>query len=118
VVVVLVLLITDAIRPLIERIYSPWALALLVVMLIEYLVLKARDRSRFHRMEIQMIRNRRREDLRLLRETCEGLERTIERLRDLRAHLQEKGGSDTDLQNRLAGLDEQIQAIHEDILHR
>ncbi|NUP91086.1 MAG: hypothetical protein HUU25_14905, partial [Candidatus Sumerlaeia bacterium] len=86
--VVLILFLSGMAEDLINLIYSPAALAVVVALLIQFLVLKARDRSRFYRLQLHMISNRRREDLCLMRETRDSLAEALKTLRAAREALE------------------------------
>ncbi len=108
--VVLALFFLDWIRPLAQLLYSPVAFAIAVVMLLEFLFLKARDRSRQLRVEIQMMKNRRREDIRLLRQTRDTLNSARETIESI-----EGDGLSDEAQTRLREVGETLEQATEEI---
>lgn len=93
-----------------NKLYSPTAAIIVIIMLIEYLILKGSDRSPIYRRELEAAREKRRDDLLMLR--------AIEtRLVDLRARL------DNDLEHadepeRLAHSASNARAVVEDVIKR
>jgi ABC-type multidrug transport system fused ATPase/permease subunit len=116
--VVVILFLSNMIWPLAEMLYGPAAFVVAAVMIVEFLILKARDRSRFYRLELQLMRNRRREDIRLLRETRDALAESLRSLRQARQRLEEDGSSAEETKAVLDSLEEQVQRIHDDIYRR
>lgn len=116
--VVLGLFLLNLVRPLAELIYSPTALLIVVIMVVEFLVLKARDRSRFYRLELQLMRNRRREDIRLLRETRDAVARAVQLLDQARERLDAQGALDEPTRALLGRLAEDLRQTHDDIQRR
>ncbi len=116
--VVLILVLAGMAEDLINLIYSPAALAVGVALLIQFLVLKARDRSRFYRLQLHMISNRRREDLCLMRETRDSLAEALKTLREVREALEGRGALDDETRAALERVREQIEHVHSDICRR
>lgn len=92
-------------REFLQGIYSHFAILLVVFLIIEYIVLKGRDRSRIYKIERDQARARRREDIEFLREIEERIEtvqqdlegegdqareRALENLRELRRRLSQR----------------------------
>lgn len=115
---ILVLLMADLIKPVFDFLYSPVALVILVVMLIEFLVLKARDRSRLLRIEIQMMRNRRREDVRLMRETRDELRALRSELAALALEIETAESVPEPIRERFDAIEEKVKKIEESIIRR
>ena len=63
-----------------RKLYSPFAVIIVTVLVVQYILLKGRDRSRLYRMEIDQLRERRREDSDFLQEMEEELRKLDERL--------------------------------------
>ena len=51
----------------VRSLYGPVAVIVVILLIVEYVVLKGRDRSRFYRIEIEQMREKRRSDAELLR---------------------------------------------------
>jgi hypothetical protein len=67
----------------IEFLYEPTAIVILVLVLLEYIVLKGRDRSRIYRIELEKMRDKRHQDIEFLREleaVLAALEKDLESL--------------------------------------
>jgi hypothetical protein len=63
--------------------YEPSAIVILVLVLLEYIVLKGRDRSRIYRIELEKMRDKRHRDIEFLREleaALAALEKDLEAL--------------------------------------
>ena len=76
----ILIFITGNHRLILDKLYSPYAFFIVVIMLVEYLLLKGADRSEIYRRELEAALQRRRDDLLTMRE----IER---RLVDLRGQL-------------------------------
>jgi hypothetical protein len=63
--------------------YSPVAVLILVVVLVEYLIVKSSDRSRLYRMEIDRMHEREHEQVGRIRRALAEIEQAIERCRQL-----------------------------------
>ena len=55
-------------------VYTPMSIFLLLAIGVEYVVLKSADRTRLMQIELEKLRDKRRQEVTLLRETREGLE--------------------------------------------
>ncbi|MBN1476734.1 hypothetical protein JXA47_08275 [Candidatus Sumerlaeota bacterium] len=117
-VVILFLFLSGTFESVLDVLYSRLAFVVIVVMLIEFIVLKTRDRSRFYRMQLQMTSNRRREDLRLLRETRDTLAECSASLDDLRCEIERGENGQQDSLARLEQIREKIEQMHSDICSR
>jgi purine-cytosine permease-like protein len=117
-VAILFLFLSGTFENVLDVLYSRLAFVLIVVMLVEFLVLKTRDRSRFYRMQLQMTSNRRREDLRLLRETRDTLAECSECLNDLRGEIERGENGQEDSLAQLEQIREKIEQVHSDICSR
>jgi len=100
-------------RELLRHAYSHFAILLLVFLIIEYIVLKGRDRSRIYRIERDQARAKRREDMEFLRETGEEIER-------IRGALQEAaaGESKPEQRERTDDLTRRLDALQRRIAQR
>jgi hypothetical protein len=116
--VVVIMFISGMAERLRAMFYGPTALAVLVALIIQFLVLKARDRSRFYRLQLHMISNRRREDLCLLRETRDNLAEATKTLRALRERIETPGPDVEETGRLLSELEEQVRNAHQDICRR
>jgi hypothetical protein len=74
-------------RTFLESLYRPAAVILIVFLAIEYIIIKGRDRSRIYRIELQSLREKRREDIEFIRNLEEDLEQIDEVLAELRMSL-------------------------------
>jgi len=68
-------------RSFLRYLYGPVAIIVVIFAIIEYIVLKGRDRSRIYRLELDQLRARRRQDVEALRGVDEELARIQEDLR-------------------------------------
>jgi hypothetical protein len=116
--VILVLFLSGWHEKILEVIYGKVALVILAVMLVEYLVLKARDRSRFYRLQLHMINNRRREDLCVLRETRDSLGLATERFKRLRRRIEAGEALADDNLDLFSDTVDLIEQTHQDICNR
>lgn len=62
------IVVTGNLSAIWEKLYSGYAVAIVVVMLVEYLLLKGADRSQIYRRELEAARIKRRDDLLALRD--------------------------------------------------
>ncbi len=65
--VLVLALVTGNFRSILDKLYSPYAALIAVIMLVEYVLLKGADRSAMYRRELEAARTKRREDLLTLR---------------------------------------------------
>jgi uncharacterized membrane protein YcjF (UPF0283 family) len=77
-VVCLAILIMQDVWSVVEFLYSPLAIILLVVVFAEFLILKGGDRSRLYRLEIERMREREQEQIERLRLAVDELQRARE----------------------------------------
>ncbi|MFW6304082.1 MAG: hypothetical protein ACOC2L_05615 [Candidatus Sumerlaeota bacterium] len=70
-----------------DLLYRPVAIVIIVFLAIEYILIKGRDRSRIYRIELQQLREKRREDIEFIRNLEEDLEKMDETLAKLRMSL-------------------------------
>ena len=63
----ILLLITDSVERFLEVIYNPYAYAVLVIMMVEYVLLKSSDRSRIYQMQIDQLQQARHDDITFIR---------------------------------------------------
>lgn len=91
------LLLSGAGRPLFERLYHPAALLIVVLLIVQYILLKGRDRSRMYKIEAEQVRRKRAEDQEFLAE-CE---------RSL-AELEQRAAADPALQEEITALRERL----------
>jgi amino acid permease len=89
----ILLLITNDIDIFVSLLYSPYSFLLLMVVLVEYIVLKSIDRSKVYRLENQRLKAKRR------RET-EFRQRMERELQEIQKEM-EKPGSSSNAQERL-----------------
>jgi hypothetical protein len=61
------IIITDHHEKIFRSLYSPTAVVIAIIMLVEYLILKGSDRTEIYRRELEAARQRRRDDLLALR---------------------------------------------------
>lgn len=66
--IVVLVFATGNYRTLLEKLYSPYAAFVAVIMLLEYVVLKGADRSALFRRQLHAAREKRRDDLLTMRE--------------------------------------------------
>jgi purine-cytosine permease-like protein len=64
----IVLLFTGSFSTFFSILYSPFSFIILVVIITEYIILKGTDRSRIYRIEIDRLREKRKEDIAFNRE--------------------------------------------------
>jgi hypothetical protein len=64
----LLIVVTGNHRAILEKLYSPTAALIVVIMLVEYLLLKGSDRTAIYRRELEAARLKRREDLLAMRD--------------------------------------------------
>jgi len=64
----LLMLLTGDIRRFLSILYSPYSFLLLVVILIEYFILKGMDRSRIYKLELERLKKKRERELETQRE--------------------------------------------------
>lgn len=62
------IILTNNLGALWEKLYSGYSIAIVVIMLVEYLLLKGSDRSPIYRRELEAARVKRRDDLLALRD--------------------------------------------------
>lgn len=62
------IILTNNLGALWEKLYSGYSIAIVVIMLVEYLLLKGSDRSTIYRRELEAARVKRRDDLLALRD--------------------------------------------------
>lgn len=62
------LILSGLAQGLLRKIYDPMAFVLLVLLFVEYILLKGRDRSRIYRLELDQLHEKRRADLRDIRQ--------------------------------------------------
>jgi hypothetical protein len=62
------LLITNSYQTLVDILYSPFSFAIMLIIVLEYIILKGVDRSRIYRLEIERLRSKRAEDIALWRD--------------------------------------------------
>jgi hypothetical protein len=95
------LLITNSYQTLIDILYSPFSFAILLIIVLEYVILKGVDRSRIYRLEIERLRSKRAEDIALWRDLEGHLSdalRTLQKLDDSAA----SASPDADFSNLVA----------------
>lgn len=91
----------------IRFLYEPIAIVILVLVLLEYIVLKGRDRSRIYRIELEKMRDKRHQDIEFLREQEAALAALEKDLESLGAVLPDDATGVAELliaRNRLASL--------------
>ncbi len=62
------IVLTGNFKLIIETLYKPYTALIVVIMLVEYVLLKGADRSQIYRRELEAARERRRDDVLALRE--------------------------------------------------
>jgi uncharacterized integral membrane protein len=95
----LLLLVSNSVRTFLAIIYSPFAFAIMLIVVLEYVILKAVDRSRIYRLEIERLRSKRAEDIALWRDLEGHLSEALKRLQEL-----EGGAATTDPDASLSSL--------------
>ncbi len=81
----ILLLVTNNVESFISMLYSPVAFLLLVVILVEYIILKSADRSRIYKIEVDKLRGRLIEHIKLfqsIEENLDEMHKTVDRLQD------------------------------------
>ena len=79
------LLFTGSLSTFLSILYSPFLFIILVVIITEYIILKGADRSRIYRIEIDRLRDKRKEDIAFSREIETELQRLVSALSELEA---------------------------------
>ena len=79
------LLFTGSLSTFLSILYSPFSFIILVVIITEYIILKGADRSRIYRIEIDRLRDKRKEDIAFSREIETELQRLVSALGELEA---------------------------------
>lgn len=79
------LLFTGSFTTFLSILYSPFSFIIIVVIITEYIILKGADRSRIYRLEIDRLREKRKEDITFSREIETELHRLVSALSELEA---------------------------------
>ncbi len=79
------LLFTGSLSTFLSILYSPFSFIILVVIITEYIILKGADRSRIYRIEIDRLRDKRKDDIAFSREIETELQRLVSALCELEA---------------------------------
>jgi len=87
--------------------YSPLAIILLIVVFVEYLIIKGGDRSRLYLLEIERMREREEEHVARTRRALEELRRVIEHLRSS----QPTGDGSASLDPQVAATEERLKRV-------
>ena len=66
--VLTLVIVTGHYKTILEMLFHPYAVILVLVMLVEYLLLKGADRSPIYQRELEVARQKRRDDLLVLRD--------------------------------------------------
>lgn len=100
-------------RHFFQQIYSPWLMAVIILMLVEYIVLKGRDRTRILQIERDHMKQKKEKDVRFFREVEEEISQLEKEARSIRhnagSSLSEKADQElSQLEIRLRELKEQL----------
>jgi len=63
----ILLLVTGSVERFLEVIYNPYAYVVLIIIMVEYVLLKASDRSRIYQMQIDQLQQARHDDITFIR---------------------------------------------------
>ena len=74
------LLLTNDLNLFIRIFYNPYSFLILAVAIVEYIILKAMDRSRMYRLENQRLKRKRRRDMDMRREVESRIRNVMQRL--------------------------------------
>ena len=99
-------------REILRHLYSHFAILLVVFLIIEYVVLKGRDRSRIYKIERDQARARRRDDQEFLREADDEIGTVTELLRQAQENQARHDAT------RIAELTERLEALQRRIAQR
>ena len=101
--------------------YNPVAVVVVIFAMIEYIVLKGRDRSRIYHLELEQLRQRRHEEidfLRNLEEELRHLEQDLERLSRMAPPVAAAGNDFADPLDELRGATERVRSVRENLARK
>jgi len=109
----ILLLVTNNVESFINVLYSPVAFLVLVVVLVEYIILKSADRSRLYKIELDYLRQRKIEQIKIFHQLERRLEEVVKVLHNLKTYTSEPEKQEEleRLKNRMQQLKDQIHSL-------
>jgi len=95
----------------IDKLYGPAALIIVVILMIQYILLKGRDRSRVYKIEIEKMRGKRLDDVERMRHLDTELADLEQRLH----RLAETGGLDAAPDDEVAAIQNSLDTMRRDL---
>ncbi len=112
------LLLSGAAQTLFSKIYHPVSFIVLILLIVEYILLKGRDRSRIYRIELDQLHQKRNDDLRQIRDWEKQLEQIETLSQQLDSDQTQTESSTPATQNSPQELQEKIQNLREELSNK